>query len=181
MSQDSARGPAAAAKGTCVRASGKDGPQIVRTGPHRIGEEQIETFLGHLAATCNATLAAELTGFSTAAFYARRRNDPALDRRWRDAVAYGYGRIEELVLRTAEALLEGRPPPPDSPLREMTMRDAIAILQLYRGTVTGKGSPAGVRGLPPPSLEDRKASILRKLNAMERHRRERAAGGDEAA
>jgi hypothetical protein len=164
--------------------SGKDGPQIVRIGDHRIGPDDIETFLSHLAATCNASLSAELTGFSREAFYHRRRGDPALDRRWRDAVAYGYGRIEELVLRTAEALLEGRPPPPDSPLTDMTMRDAIHILQLYRGTVTGKGKAAGWTGRPR-SPEERKASILRKLNAIERHRRAQGGGGagtsDEAA
>ena len=180
MARQSRRGPGAAPERTHARASGKDGPQIIRTGDHRIGEEEIETFLGHLAATCNATLSAQLTGFSREAFYHRRRDDPVLDQRWRDAVAFGYGRIEEIVLRTAEALLEGRPPPPDSPLREMTMRDAIAILQLYRGPVTGRGKLPGRRGRPR-SLEETKASILRKLNAIERHRLEQGGGRDEAA
>ncbi|HYG31047.1 MAG TPA: hypothetical protein VD887_12650 [Allosphingosinicella sp.] len=73
-----ARGPRAAPERTHARASGKDGPQVVRTGDHRIGEEEIEAFLGHLAATCNATLAAKLTGFSKEAFYNRRERDPVL-------------------------------------------------------------------------------------------------------
>lgn len=181
MEDETRRGPAAVPEGCCVRASGKDGPQIVRTGDHRIGEAEVETFLGHLAATCNATLSARLAGFSREAFYHRRQKDPALDQRWTDAVAFGYGRVEEIVLRTAEAILEGRPPPPDSPLREMTMRDAIHILQLYRGTVTGRGKVARRRGRPR-SLDEVKASILRKINAIERHRLEQEGGrSDEAA
>lgn len=176
MAEDGRRGRKPVPKGGCVRASGKDGPQIIATGARRIGEEQIETFLDHLAATCNATLSARLTGFSREAFYARRRNDPVLDERWRLAMLQGYGRIEELTLRTAEAFLEGRPPPPDSPIREMSMRDAIAIVKIYRSTVTGaEGKRPGWRGRPR-SLDEVKASILKKLSAVERHRKERGAG-----
>jgi hypothetical protein len=165
-----ARGPAAVPEGGCVRASSKDGPQIVRTGGHRIGEAEIDAFLGHLAATCNVAFSAELTGFSKTAFYNRRRADPVLDERWRRAMLEGYGRIEELTLRTAESFLEGRAPPPESPIREMTMRDAIAIVKMYRAAVSGgEGKRPGWRGRPR-SLDEVKGSILRKLAAIERHR-----------
>lgn len=49
MRSEDGGGLAAVPKGGCVRASGKDGPQIVRTGARRIGEAEIETLL---AARC---------------------------------------------------------------------------------------------------------------------------------
>jgi len=75
------------------------------------------------------------------------------------------------VLRTAKELLEGRPPPEGSPIRTMTMADAIQILKLYRGIVTGEGKRAGWRPVPR-SLDEVRDSILTKLAAIERYRRE---------
>ena len=169
MGDGNGRGRGGGPRGTIVR-GGKDGPQVVESDGSRLTDEAIETFLGHLAATCNASLSARLTGFSKEAFYNRRDRDPVFAERWRATIVRSYGDIEEIVLRTARDLLEGRLPPPESPIRAMTMQDAIQILKLYRGIVTGEGKRPGWRALPR-SLDEVRDSILRKLEAIERHRR----------
>lgn len=154
---------------------GKDGPQIVEyEDGAKITDEAVEIFLGHLAATCNVRLSAKLTGFSPVAFYKRRDRDPDFAERWRRTVVESYGEIEGIVLRTARDLLEGRTPPPESPIRAMTMADAIQLLKLYRGIVTGEGKRAGWRPVPRP-LDEVRDSILAKLEAIERWRREEEA------
>jgi hypothetical protein len=162
--------------GTCLRASGKDGPQIVRSGGRRWTDEAEEIFLDALAATCNVTAAAERTGFSKEAIYRRRRSDPAFAARWAEALAQGVARLDMLLVRTAEDYLEGRAPDPDSPFASMTVRDAIAILKLHKpGT---EGQPArypGWRGRPR-TMDEMRASILAKFDAIERQ--ERASGGE---
>jgi hypothetical protein len=174
MAKESRRGRGAGPPGSALR-RGKDGPQIVRyEDGAKITDEAVETFLGHLAATCNVTRAAKLTGFSKEAFYNRRDRDPVFFERWRRTVVESYGEIEGIVLRTAKDLLEGRQPPPESPIRAMTMADAIQLLKLYRGIVTGEGKRAGWRPVPRP-LDEVRDSILAKLEAIERWRREEEA------
>lgn len=173
MAKERRRGRGAGPEGRACR-RGKDGPQIVELDGSKMSDEAVETFLGHLAATCNVTLSAKLTGFSKEAFYNRRDRDPVFFERWRRTIVRSYGEIEEIVLRTARDLLEGRPPPPDSPIRAMTMQDAIQILKLYRGIVTGEGKRAGWRAVPR-SLDEVRDSILAKLEAIERWRREEQA------
>lgn len=176
MAKERRRGRGAGPRGRALR-RGKDGPQIVdHQDGARITDEAVETFLGHLAATCNVTLAAQLTGFSKEAFYNRRDRDPVFFERWRRTIVASYGEIEEIVLRTAKDLLEGRTPPPGSPIRAMTMGDAIQILKLYRAIVTGEGKRAGWRPRPR-SLDEVRDSILAKLEAIERQRREQRQGG----
>jgi hypothetical protein len=163
-------------KGTIVRASGKDGPQIVESGGHRWTDAAEEVYLDHLAETCNYALSARRTGFSREAIYQRRRRDPAFAARCHAAIGQGAARIDALLVKGAEDVLEGRAIPPDSPLAGMTVRDAIAILQLHRATLTGEGRVAGGRG-PARPLAEVKQSILRKLSAIERARQREGEGG----
>jgi hypothetical protein len=156
-------------RGTIARASGKDGPQLVRSSGARWTDEAEAAFLDALAASNNATLAAEQTGFSRAAIYGRARRDPGLSERMAAARALGYARVDELLARAAEDFLSGRAPDPASPLPPMTVDHAIAILKLHRAAQTGEGKrpawPARRR-----SLEEVHDSILRKLSAIARRR-----------
>ncbi len=163
--------------GAILRASGKDGPQLVRTAGHRWSEEAEEIFLDRLAASNNATWAAAQTGFSREAIYARARRDPDFAARMDAARAQGYARVDELLGKAAEDFLSGKPPDPDSPLKGMTVQDAIAILKLHRASRTGEGRrPAWPAR--PRSMDEMRDSILRKLEAIERKRRAREAGGE---
>lgn len=161
--------PPRAPAGRTVR-TGRHGPQIVSTAGHRWSDEAEEQFFGDLAATGNVTWAARRVGFSREAIYARRRRDPVFHERWQAALAEGVARVEMLLVRRAEELLEGRPPDPAAPFPQMSVADAIAIVKLHRATAAGLPAKyPGWRGRPR-SLEEVHGSILKKLDAIDRSR-----------
>lgn len=159
------RGPA----GSQLRASGKDGPQLVASRGHRWTAEAEAIFLDQLGASCNVTRAAAAAGFSTVAIYKRRGNDPVFAQRWQAALEQGRARLEmALVARAADAL-EGIPADSDTPFPEMSVRDAINILRLHNSSTHGEGNHPGWRARPR-SLEEMRESILAKFQAIERAR-----------
>lgn len=161
------RAPAPA--GTILRGSGKDGPQIVASKGRRWTDKARRAFLDALGASCNVTLSAAAAGFSKEALYRRRRLDPAFAADWQAALEQGYLRLEMVLVRRANELLEGKPgdhlPDPDAPFHDMTVRDAIAILQLHRASAKGEGKSPGWRARPR-SLDEMRESILKKLEAI---------------
>ena len=159
------QGPA----GTIVRASGKDGPQRVASGGKRWTDAAEAIFLDALAASCSVTFAAAQAGFSTAAVYARRRRDAAFAKRWHHALVQGHARLEAGLVAAAIATIEGRVPDPDFPIPPMTVADIIAVLKLHQASVHGTGKSPGWRGRPR-SLDEVRASILKKLAAIHRAR-----------
>jgi hypothetical protein len=162
--------------GTIARPSGKDGPQIVRSGGKSWTDAAEEIFLDRLAASNNATWAAEQTGFSRETVYKRARRDPGFAERMAAARSMGIGRVDELLLRRAEDFLSGRPfegtvagDCPPTPFPEMTVQDAIAIQKLNRPSQTGEGRrPAWPAR--PRTLDEVRDSILAKLSAIARKR-----------
>ena len=166
-----ARGPS----GTRIRASGKDGPQIIHSKGKRWTDEAEKLFLDHLAASCNVTASAATAGFSTVAIYNRRRADPDFAARWNAALDQGYARIEMLLVQRSGQLLEGYVPDPGSPLAAMTVKEAINVLQLHRAAVKGDGARAPGWRARPRSLDEMRDSILAKLEAIESQRLARLA------
>jgi hypothetical protein len=155
--------------GSIARA-GKDGPQLVRSRGARWTDEAEDIFLDRLAASNNATWAAEQCGFSREAIYARARRDPGFSERMAAARAHGYARVDELLARSAEDFLAGRAPDPLSPFPAMTVQDAIAILKLHRAVQTGEGGRCPAWPARPRSLDEVRGSILKKLSAIARKR-----------
>jgi len=163
--------------GTTLRASGKDGPQLIASAGKRWTDEAEARFLDSLAASCNVSLSAHAAGFCKEAIYQRRRRDAGFAARWQAALEQGYARIEMALVRRAADALEGFAPDPDTPIPEMTVRDAVTILQLHRASVRGEGLRPGWRAVPR-SLDEVRDSILAKLEAIEAARR---AGADPEA
>lgn len=163
------RGEPTGPAGAILRSHGKDGPHLLRSQGHRWTDEAEEIFLDGLAASNNATWAAGQCGFSTEAIYRRARRDPVFAEKMAAARAQSHGRIDEALARRAEDFLEGRPPDPESPIVDMTVQDAIAILKLYRA---GQNPEAGARRpawpARPRSLAEVHESILRKISAIAR-------------
>lgn len=157
------RGPA----GTIIRASGKDGPQVIRSRGHRWTDEAETIFLDHLAASCNVKLSADASGFSTVAIYNRRRSDPGFAERWQAALEQGYARIEMALVKSATDALEGLKLDPDTPIPAMTVKDAINILQLHSASVRGGNARHPGWLARPRSLDEVRESILKKLAAFE--------------
>jgi hypothetical protein len=156
------RGPA----GIVLRA-GKAGQQIVRTGGRRWSDEAEEIFLDALALTGNASFAAEMAGFSVNAVYSRRRRDPGFAARWLHARQQCVARLDLLLIRSAEAALEGRQPDAEAPLPPVSVAEAIAIVKMYGERAGGERRHRDWRARPR-ELEEVRASILRKLEAIER-------------
>ena len=151
--------------GTALRISGHAGPQLIRSTGKRWTEEAEARFLDCLAASANVTASAEAAGFSREAIYKRRREDAAFAERWQAALEQGYARIEMALVQRASDALEGFAPDPDTPIPEMTVHDAVMILKLRAPAVKGEGRGPAWRARPR-TLEEMRASILRKLEAI---------------
>lgn len=159
------RGP----KGSIARASGKDGPQVIRSKGKRWTDEAEEIFLDRLAASNNATWAAEECGFSREGIYARARINPDFAERMAAARALAQGRIDEGLNRAAEDFLAGKAPAPGAPIVVTSVEQAIAIQKLNRPARTGEGRrPAWPAR--PRTLAEVHDSILTKLSAIARKR-----------
>ena len=156
-------------EGKIARASGKDGPQIVHSKGKRWTDEAEAIFLDSLAASNNARWSAEQCGFSTAAIYARARRDPGFHERMAAARAIAQDRIDEGLYRAAEDFLAGKAPDPDAPLVVTSVDQAIAIRKL-NAPASGGGGRRPAWPARPRTLEEMRASILRKASAIARKR-----------
>jgi hypothetical protein len=151
-----------------VRTSRHGRPCIMRAGPGRWSVRAERAFLAELTATANVAAAARAAGVSTVAVYNRRRNSPAFAAAWAAAKAEGYERIEMLLLHAATATLD---PAPAVEVREappMNVDQAMNLFKLHRASqLGGKPQRYGWRQ-QMPDIEDVRASILRKIEAIER-------------
>jgi hypothetical protein len=120
-----------------------------------------DAFLGNLAETCNARLAAAAAGMSSSSCYARKLGDPEFADEWRLALAMGYGRVEERLIRDACGDAEAR-------MDKYEREQALNLLKFHHGEV-GRAYPRG--GGTPPSratAEDTDAAILKALAAVKK-------------
>ena len=156
--------------GSKLRPDHKDGPQRIRSNGQRWTDQSEAIFLDHLAATCNVTWAAAKAGFTEMTAYYHRRKDAGFAQRWEAALDHGYARLEIELVRTATDYLSRFDIDPATPIRPMTVREAILILGMHRR----RGGENGVRGrfkAVPPSLDQVRDSILLKLDKIAAHGR----------
>ena len=153
---------------------GVGAPRLERPGVP-LDEATIERFLDMLAATANVRRAAAAAGASAAGFYARRRRDDGFRMAWDAALESGRARLESLLLARAirrfdpdedggaidgdRALLSEAPP--------MSVDEAMRLLAMARGKPAEHRREAWRQ--PPRSLDEVRDSILRKIEAIERH------------
>lgn len=74
--------------------------QVRRAQPGKVTRQAEQAFLLALSATANVSLAAAAVGVAEAAFYRRRRQNPAFAREMRGALAEGYERLEMALLES---------------------------------------------------------------------------------
>src|SRR5688572_3558946 len=144
---------------------GKEGPQLIRTRGRRWSDAAEAKFLDHLAASCNVTASAAASGFSCAAIYKRRRRDPAFAQRWLAALELGAARLYALLLQRAIEALEGFAPDPETPIPQMTVKDALAVIGHHRRELE-RGPRSNRQWARPRTLDEVSESILRKLEAI---------------
>lgn len=130
-------------------------------------DEDEEIFLDCLAASCNVVIACEQADVSHTTVYRQRRLRADFAGKWQAALEQGYARLEMALLRSAADTMEGIAFDGDRPIPPMSPETALAVLRHHRPSVTGEGRNSGWRA-PPPRLEEVRASISRKLDAIER-------------
>ncbi|MES2291040.1 MAG: hypothetical protein V4530_15015 [Pseudomonadota bacterium] len=142
-------------------------PQIQQNSRKKWTPAVEAQFLDVLSTTCNATRACAEIGWNYSVVYARRRKSPEFAARWQKAWAAGYERVEQLLLQNAVETLEGWQPDPDLPMPRMTVAEALTLVRMEKLV---RADPSKRRGsfAKWKSLDDVRASIVRKLAAIER-------------
>ncbi|WBY07753.1 hypothetical protein PIB19_21115 [Sphingomonas sp. 7/4-4] len=174
----------------------KNGKAQVIRATGRWSQEAEARFLGELAATANVRAAAAAAGFSTTAIYKRRAAWPGFSAAWDAALDQGYARIEALLIAGACDALSGAgavagavagEAPPSALVGEgpplaagMTVDQAMNLLRLHRASARGGAPQRYDARAKPTDLGAVRASILRKVAAIERVDARTAAGRGEA-
>lgn len=155
-----------------VRASRHGRPCVMRVGPGRWSAAKEAVFLSALEEGANVKRAAAAAGISTCTLYTRRRREPAFFAAWAEAVRGGYLDVEALLIENAKTVLGGGEPAAEDGERrltgEMSVADAINILKLHRASVKGGAPQRYDWRAQEPDIEEVRAEILRKVEAMER-------------
>ncbi len=175
--------------------------QIARARACRFTPRKQAAFLAHLAETANVRAALRAAGIVGVSVYRHRARWPAFAQAWDEALEQAYTRIEVMLIERATNVVED----PSTLLRaggdaeasvvtggaaactpaEFDPYLALNILKAHWRRVDrgmGVGARRGGRAPRPPSLEEVEASLLAKLDALDRHRawKQARAGGSPA-
>lgn len=164
-----AQGEELVVRGTGGAGGGKR-VQIARARVRQWSPRAEERFLATLAATCNVKAACAEVGLSPVSAYNHRQRWPAFARRWRDAVKLGHLLLEGALVEAGGNIFSGTEIPEPGPigaLRGMTAAQAIHLLHMHKHEARGIGKRPG-RAPRIPEPEELRASILRKIDAIER-------------
>lgn len=157
-----------APKGSRVRVGPTGQTQRVRTAGWQWSDEAEAIFFEALAASCNVTLAASEAGFSTPTVYRLRQKSPEFAERWQAALEHGYARLELEVLGVAVDSLTDAAFDNNRPIPRMTIDQVMNVLRAHRNEVRGDGKAGPGRTAPQRKLHEVRASIIRKIEAIER-------------
>lgn len=156
-------------EGSRVRYGEGGRAKLIRTKGRQWSDEAEIIFFDALAASCNVRHAAEAAGATVYTVHRQRRLRPEFALRWDAALAQGHARLEMALVEAALDSLENVDFDAERPIPRMTVDQAIRIVQLYRGPVRGDGAAPGRRPRRR-SLDEVRASILKKLEAIENAR-----------
>jgi hypothetical protein len=166
MARRSGNGCGAGPRGSRVRYGPTGRAQRVKTGGHQWSDEAEEAFLDHLAADGNIRSATEAVGFTTFTIYRHRRLRPEFAEKMRLALDQGYTRLEAGLIEAANDSLEDVEFDAERPIPKMTIEQAMNVLRAHRNEVRGdrRGGPG--RYARPPTLDEVRASIEKKVRAI---------------
>jgi hypothetical protein len=155
--------------------------KVIRTTGARWSQAAERVFLEELAATCNVTAASAAAGFSTTAIYKRRMRWPGFAEAWDEALEQGYVRIETMLVEAATDSLSRQPIAGDREAPAMSVDQAMNLLRLHRASVRGGAAQRYDARAKAADVEAVRASILRKIEAIERADARRAGSGGGAS
>lgn len=151
--------------------------QIVSAHPQAWTRRDEDLFFAHYAATGNVSASARAAGFSEKAAWERARTVPAFRERLAEAKLDATTRLELYLIEEGTNQLRGT----DGGRRDPQLAMWLLKREDQRQAGTLRRGNAGFgrhKGPPERSFEEAKQSILRKVEAIERHQdRERLATG----
>ena len=151
---------------------GSGGGRRVQIARARAGQwtARVEArFLSALSATCNVKAACAEVGLAHSSAYAHRKRWRAFAAAWDAAVIEGYDRIEAALLERGCNLFSDPGEVAMNPIGPMTVDQAIQLLHMHKQIARGVGGQPGHKWRAPRrQLADVQASILRKIEAIER-------------
>ena len=143
--------------------------QVIRSPRNARWSQAAEArFLETLAATCNVTAAAAAAGFSTTAIYKRRKAWPGFAAEWAACVEQGYARLEAALIDRASDSLRREAIGGDQAGPAVGFEQGLNLLRLHRAEVRGGKPQRYDARARAPDIEAVRASILRKIEAVER-------------
>lgn len=156
-----------------VRGTGGSGGgkrvQVARSRVKQWTPRVEERFLAALAGTCNVKAACAQVGLTPASAYNHRNRWPGFQRRWDAALELGFVLLEG---RLVEAACNFFSPPEDAPIDPeitgMSFAAGLHLLHMHKHQVRGVGKKPGAIG-KPPDMDEVRDSILRKMDAFDRH------------
>lgn len=163
--------------------------QIIAVGPGRWSARVEDRFIGLLGQCGNVEASARAVGFAGTDMFRRRRQWPAFARRWEEALEEAEVRLEFRLACAGSKFTADEDESLDSGVRgndeggvEIVPFDpefALKFLKWREEKRAGRGR-RGRRDYGPrePSIEEVKASILRKIEAIEAHDRRFGTGAD---
>lgn len=118
-----------------------------------------DRFFEILGEACNIRVAARAADIDSSAIYKHKLSDPEFAARWRLALAMGYDRIEERLIRDACG-------DPEARMDKCEREQALNLLKYHRDEVGSahRGGPALTRSTP----EETDAAILKALAAVKK-------------
>lgn len=147
--------------GEAVITRRNDGKLQMRAAqPGKLTKQCEQAFLAALSATANVRLSAAAAGAAEAAFYRRRRQNPAFAREWFLALQEGYEQLE-MALHASwsphshedDAWRHNAPPP----IPPMTVNQALQLMYLHQKEARLLAEP--------PHIKRRKAKAARRIRS----------------
>ena len=155
--------------------------QVARARPSQFTARRQAAFLEHLAETANVQASLRACGAAGVDVYRHRARWPAFARAWDEAIEQGYARIEAMLIERATNVVPAESSAVTGGAAACAPAEfdpvlALNILKAHWARVERAGKGARRGGFAPrePSIEEVRASILSKLDAIRRHRARQA-------
>jgi hypothetical protein len=174
------------ADGLVLRRGRRGAMQLAAARPRDWSGKIQAAFLDHYVASGNVALAARAAGVARGTVWRRRRTDPDFAAAWDALKQETYDRMELMLIERASAQIAGPEGAEGGDAGEAGAAGAgqaaafdpqLAMWLLKRRDAELGGTLRRGRGaMRPPRIEDVTAKILRKVEAIERHRARMAQG-----
>jgi len=155
-----------------VRGTNGRRTQIARARTKQWSPRVEVRFLRALGQTCNVKAACAEVEMTAASAYAHRDRWPRFAALWAEALEHGYVQIEMALLQAGANFLSPSEVEPVPEITGMTVDRAIYLLHMHKHQVKLLGKRPGLykRDIDRRLDVEMRASILRKIEAIERHR-----------